>query len=34
MSMTSDVRAPIGHPNRFFIGGEWVEPVVRRDDRR
>jgi acyl-CoA reductase-like NAD-dependent aldehyde dehydrogenase len=26
MSTTSDVRAPIGHPNRFYIGGEWVEP--------
>jgi acyl-CoA reductase-like NAD-dependent aldehyde dehydrogenase len=26
MSTTSEVRAPIGHPNRFYIGGEWVEP--------
>jgi aldehyde dehydrogenase (NAD+) len=26
MSTTSDVRAPIGHPDRFFIGGAWVEP--------
>ena len=22
----SDVSVPIRHPNRFFIGGEWVAP--------
>ena len=26
MSMTSEVRAPIGHPDKIFIGGEWVAP--------
>ena len=34
MSVTSDTRAPLRHPDRFFIGGEWVEAVVRRHDRR
>ncbi|HJR24930.1 MAG TPA: aldehyde dehydrogenase [Acidimicrobiales bacterium] len=26
MAMTSDVRAPIGHPDRFFVDGTWVAP--------
>jgi aldehyde dehydrogenase (NAD+) len=26
MTMTNEVRAPIGHPDRFFVGGEWVAP--------
>ena len=26
MSVTSDTRAPLRRPDRFFIGGEWVEP--------
>ena len=26
MSMTSEVRAPIGHPDKIFVGGSWVAP--------
>jgi aldehyde dehydrogenase (NAD+) len=26
MTITDEVRAPIGHPDRFFVGGEWVAP--------
>ena len=26
MSTTSDVQVPIRHADRFFIGGEWVDP--------
>ena len=25
MSVASDVQ-PLKHPDKFFIGGEWVEP--------
>ena len=26
MSITSEVRAPISHPDKLFVGGEWVTP--------
>jgi aldehyde dehydrogenase (NAD+) len=26
MSITSEVRAPISHPDKLFVGGEWVAP--------
>ena len=26
MSLADDVRAPIRHADRFFIGGQWVQP--------
>jgi aldehyde dehydrogenase (NAD+) len=26
MSLADDVKAPLRHPDRFFIGGEWVQP--------
>jgi acyl-CoA reductase-like NAD-dependent aldehyde dehydrogenase len=26
MAMTSEVQAPLGHTDRFFVGGEWVAP--------
>ena len=26
MSQTQDTQAPVRHPDRFFIGGEWVAP--------
>jgi hypothetical protein len=24
MSLTNDISVPIRHPDRFFIGGQWV----------
>jgi len=26
MSLADDVKAPIRHADRFFIGGQWVQP--------
>jgi aldehyde dehydrogenase (NAD+) len=26
MTLASETKAPLDHPDRFFIGGEWVEP--------
>jgi len=26
MSLTNDISVPIRHPDRFFIGGQWVTP--------
>ncbi len=26
MTLTEQAKVPLGHPDRFFIGGEWVEP--------
>jgi acyl-CoA reductase-like NAD-dependent aldehyde dehydrogenase len=26
MTLASETKAPLRHPDRFFIGGEWVEP--------
>lgn len=26
MSQTQDTQAPVLHPDRFFIGGEWIAP--------
>ena len=26
MSTTSEVRAPIGHPDKIFVGGSWLAP--------
>ena len=26
MSLADDVKAPIRHADRFFIGGQWVRP--------
>ena len=26
MSLADDVKAPIRHVDRFFIGGQWVQP--------
>ncbi|MBV9951520.1 MAG: aldehyde dehydrogenase family protein, partial [Acidimicrobiia bacterium] len=26
MSLASEVRVPLGHPDQFFIGGQWVAP--------
>ncbi len=26
MSQTQKIQAPVRHPDRFFIGGEWVRP--------
>lgn len=26
MSLNTDVRLPLSHPNRFYIGGDWVKP--------
>ena len=27
MSLADDVKAPLRHADRFFIGGEWVSPI-------
>ena len=27
MSLADDVKAPIRHADRFFIGGQWVQPL-------
>ena len=32
MTMANDIGVPIQHADRFFIGGEWVEPSS--SDRR
>lgn len=26
MSLANDISVPIRHPDRFFIGGQWVTP--------
>ena len=32
--MSNATAAPVAHADRFFIGGEWVAPVLRCDHRR
>jgi hypothetical protein len=30
MSMTGEVRAPLGHADELIVGGEWVAPSSAR----